>query len=243
MIFSIATRATIEVSDAAVLFPFPLQIGTGLVQIDTLEYKFALYSLYRVQICTLPYRSANLYFNTQECKFVLRHTGVQICTSPYKSANLHLIENKSITYNKFAFDISIIVQLSISSCLYLLQMYIGPYQPPNSAVASVESTADLQVGQLVAIYCQDCPTEPSIGETTNLFGEEIELKWMEGTYSTVWTYCRISSDSDKRRRVEWVQKVPRSSILLYGFELTKGKHLKKNTVIKLKELYSELRDK
>ena len=103
MIFSIATRATIEVSDAAVLFPFPLQIGMGLVQIDTLEYKFALYSLYRVQICTLPYRSANLYFNTQECKFVLCHTGVQICTSPYKSANLHLGENKSITYNKFAF--------------------------------------------------------------------------------------------------------------------------------------------
>ena len=95
----------------------------------------------------------------------------------------------------------------------------------------------------IAIYCQDCPTEPSIGETTNLFGEEIELKWMEGTYSTVWTYCRICSDSDKRRRVEWVQKVPRSSILLYGFELTKGKHLKKNTVIKLKELYSKLRDK
>ena len=119
-------------------------------------------------------------------------------------------------------------------------MYIGPYQPPNSAVASVASTTDLQVGQLVAIYCQDCPIEPAIGETTNLFGEEIELKWMEGTYSTVRTYCQICSDSDKRRRVEWVQKVPRSSILLYGFELTKGKicsELHREILIKHKRVH------
>ena len=117
-------------------------------------------------------------------------------------------------------------------------MYIGRYQPPQNLITTVENTSNLEIGHLVAIHCEDCPTEPAIGEVTDIGIDDINLKWMEGTYSTAWHYYKILDARDRRKKVDWIQSVPRSSILLFNFTFTKTNHLKKKTVLKLKELYT-----
>ena len=118
-------------------------------------------------------------------------------------------------------------------------MYLGKYQPPQNLLTIVENTGDLDIGHLVAIYCEDCPTEPAIGQVTGLSQDNVQIKWMEGTYSMSWTYCKVQDPNDRRRKVDWKQNVPRNSILLYNFTFTKTKHLRKKTVSQLKELYAK----
>ena len=74
-----------------------------------------------------------------------------------------------------------------------------------------------------------------------LGGEEVEIRWLQGTYSSSWTLCRVPNPEDRRRKMDWRQKVPRNSILLYNFTLTTTKHLKKHTILKLKKLYDQAR--
>ena len=118
-------------------------------------------------------------------------------------------------------------------------MYLGSYQAPLNLVTTVESTEDLDIGHLVAVHCEDCPTEPAIGEVMELGRDNVQIKWLKGTYSTSWEYYKIPDERDRRRKVNWEQNIPRSSILLYNFQLTKTKHLRKKTISKLKELYAQ----
>ena len=77
-------------------------------------------------------------------------------------------------------SLQIVIQYSM---YFLFQMYIGPYRPPRSMTSTVEDTRDLRVGHLVAVLCTDCIL-PAIGEVLQLRHEEIEVKWLEGTYNS-----------------------------------------------------------
>ena len=108
-------------------------------------------------------------------------------------------------------------------------------------MTSVENCDDLEIGQLVAVFCEDCTSDPAIGECVELGEEEIELRWLQGTYSSSWSPYRVPDPHNRRRKMDWRQKVPRKSILLYSFTLTTTKHLRKHTVLSLKKLYDQAR--
>ena len=95
----------------------------------------------------------------------------------------------------------------------------------------------LKEGQLVAVHCDETTTEPSIGEVSGMTEDNVELVWWKGGYSTAWTTWFLY---EGRRKVEWVDSVPKSSIILYDFELTKTKHIRKTTITYLKKKYEQL---
>ena len=105
----------------------------------------------------------------------------------------------------------------------------------------MENTNSLEIGQLVAIFCEDWHTDPAIGECLELGGEEIGIRWLEGSYSSAWMLCKVPDPQDKRKKVDWMQNVPRSSVILYNFKLTAKNHLRKCTVLELKKLYEQAR--
>ena len=122
----------------------------------------------------------------------------------------------------------------------LLQVYIGPYRPTHELVSRVTDTTALVEGDLVAINC-DWEGEPAIGECLHLKGEEVSIKWKTGTYTSAWIDAKVLDPEDKRRRIDWVQDVPISSVILFAFKLTNKNHLRKSTISHLKEAYSQLR--
>ena len=92
----------------------------------------------------------------------------------------------------------------------LLQVYIGPYRPTHELVSRVTDTTALVEGDLVAINC-DWEGEPAIGEC-------LQLKWRKSAsngrqVSSAWIDTKVPDPEDKRRRIDWVQDVPISSVL------------------------------
>ena len=116
-------------------------------------------------------------------------------------------------------------------------MYIGPYRKQQVEVHTVRDLSGIKEGQLVAIHCQE-DTEPAIAKITEMSENSVDLIWLKGEYSTAWAPYVLY---EGRKKVDWVDKVPKSSIILYGFELTKHRHLRKATIIEhLKKAYQQL---
>ena len=80
-------------------------------------------------------------------------------------------------------------------------------------------TSSLVSGDLVAINC-DWEGEPAIAECLQVDEDEVTVKWKNGTYSSTWTDAKVPDPNDKRKKIDWVQTVPISSILLFAFKLT-----------------------
>ena len=105
-----------------------------------------------------------------------------------------------------------------------LQVYIGPYRNRQVEVHTVRDLSGIKVGQLVAIHCQE-GTEPAIAKITVMDEDSVHVIWLKGEYSTAWAPYILY---EGRKKVERVDKLPKSSIILYGFELTKHCHLHNN---------------
>ena len=90
-----------------------------------------------------------------------------------------------------------------------------------------------------SVKSEDCNTDPAIGECMELGTEYIDIRWLQGTYSTSWAPYKVVDRDDRCRKVDWRQKVPRNSILLYTYTLTTTRHLRKHTVLALKNLYDQ----
>ena len=103
--------------------------------------------------------------------------------------------------------------------------------------SSVESA---KVGQTLAIHCMDCYDGPSIGKCIEIVDTDIRIEWMKGTYTSKWETWMVADLRNKRRKVPWTDWVPKSSIILFDFELTPTKRLRKTTVEHLQRKYDEL---
>ena len=66
----------------------------------------------------------------------------------------------------------------------------------------------------------------------------MDVEWMMGTYTTAWRPWRIRN---KRKSTVWTDSIPRSSVILFDFELTSSRHLRKATVEHLKRCYADVR--
>ena len=56
-----------------------------------------------------------------------------------------------------------------------------------------------------------------------------------------WKTTKVHDPSNKRKRIDWRDTVPKNSVLLFDFELTPTGFLRKATIEHLKKAYAEKR--
>ena len=120
------------------------------------------------------------------------------------------------------------------------QVYTGPHRPASSRIYNVTSARSLQIGHLVAVYCENYANPPAIGKCTNLDESSVQIEWMKGTYSSSWKTWMIQDVRNRRKKVPWTDWVPKESIILFDFDLTLTNRLRKTTIEHLKSKYAEL---
>ena len=116
-----------------------------------------------------------------------------------------------------------------------MQVYVGPYQNTRNQVHSVPDHSGLSEGQLVAVHCEESSTEPAIGVCLEVQEESLMVSWMKGSYTTQWKPWKRK---EGRKNVDWVDIVPKSSIILFDFAFTQTGHLRKTTIEHLQHAYS-----
>ena len=92
-------------------------------------------------------------------------------------------------------------------------------------------------GQLVALNVENCHLRPLIAKVLEVNMETIDIVWLEGSYNKSW---KVAKKRERRTLVDWVDTVPKSSVILFDFQLTKTNRLRKATIEHLKEEYTKL---
>lgn len=105
----------------------------------------------------------------------------------------------------------------------------------------MSGTESVQVGHLVAVYCENYADGPSIGKCLQVTDTNVQLEWMKGSYTSSWTTWIVQDEVNRRKKVPWTDWVPKDSIILFDFQLTATNRLGKTTANHLKLKYEELR--
>jgi len=140
-----------------------------------------------LQICT-PLQS-----NTNDYKFVYLHRGLQICTPSQRITNLYT----------FAKDYKFVC-LDVYTHVHW-QVYTGSL-PRSTTATIIEDISDLKAGQTVAVYCDNYSIEPVIGNCTQVFDKDIEIAWMEGTYTTSWKPWKIRDPQNHCKTIQCAKR-------------------------------------
>ena len=117
------------------------------------------------------------------------------------------------------------------------QVYCGSKPSGTRSVTTVEDVSKIQIGHMVAVHCENYTREPVIGQCTQISASNIQVAWMKGSYSTSWKPWMVRDPSNRRKSIQWCDWIPVASILLFDFELTASKHLRKATIDHLKKEY------
>ena len=120
------------------------------------------------------------------------------------------------------------------------QVYTGVHQSEIHRISSVESTASLKVGALVAVHCENYSDCPAIGRCSEVSSGTIKIDWLKGTYTSSWKPWMVMVAGRRRRKEQWSDWVPKDSIILFDFELTATNRLRKTTAEHLKRKYIAL---
>lgn len=99
----------------------------------------------------------------------------------------------------------------------------------------------LNINDFVAVFCENYEREPVIGCCTLIFNDSIEVAWMDGRYTSQWKPWKIRDQKNQQKVVDWTDRIPKMSIILFGFTLTGTKHLIKKTIEHLKEQYRKVK--
>ena len=92
-------------------------------------------------------------------------------------------------------------------------------------------------GQLVALNVENCHLRPLIAKVLEVSADTIDVVWLEGSYTKSW---KLAKRKEGHTFVDWADNVPKSSIILFDFQLTKTNRLRKATIQHLKETYSKI---
>ena len=78
-----------------------------------------------------------------------------------------------------------------------------------------------------------------IAKVTEVQGESVNVVWYKGSYNSSWKLWEISAAGSKRK-TQWEDTIPKSSILPFGFKMTPTNCLQKSTSQHLKTLYENI---
>ena len=124
--------------------------------------------------------------------------------------------------------------------VHLLQVYTGSYRQQNTTTRNVINVEDLNMiekGQLVALNVENCDLRPLIARVTDVDDDTMDVLWLDGGYNKAW---KIAKKREGRAMVDWVDSVPKSSVILFDFQLTSKNRLRKATIEHLKEAYNKI---
>ncbi len=100
-------------------------------------------------------------------------------------------------------------------------------------------TGQLQQGSLVALFVPMYKNEiPQIAKVVSVpsEGSDLDIEWLQGTYTGVWSTCKRR---EGRTYVPWVETVKRSDVL-FPVKLTKGMRISKATKSRLTQAYADI---
>jgi len=160
------------------------------------------------RFCAPLQRITNLYNFTEDYKFVHLHRGLQICTPLQRITNLCAL----------MFTHTFIDRCTLDHC------HGVPLQP---LLRTSQTSKLATLLQWIVIPIQE--------NCTQVFDKDIEITWMEGTYTTSWKPWKIRDPQNHRKTIQWTDHVPKDSIILFDFALTSTNHLRKATVQHLKK--------
>ena len=95
----------------------------------------------------------------------------------------------------------------------------------------------IEKGQLVAFNVENCHLRPLIARVTDVDDDTMDVLWLDGGYNKAW---KIAKKREGRAMVDWVDNVPKSSVILFDFQLTSKNRLRKATIEHLKEAYNKI---
>ena len=123
------------------------------------------------------------------------------------------------------------------------QVYPGTYRKPAATkVTNVANVDGLQIDQLVAVRSpENSDIEPWIGKVLSVLEMDVRIVWLDGGYSNKWRNAKIADPSDKRKKINWKDTVPKDSIILFDFQLTPTGHLRRKTIEHLQQSYSDIK--
>ena len=85
----------------------------------------------------------------------------------------------------------------------------------------------------MALNVENCHLRPPIAKTLEVNADIVNVVWLEGNYTKLcW---KVAKRKEGRTLVDWADSVPKSSILLFNFQLTKTNRLRKAIIEHLKE--------
>lgn len=87
---------------------------------------------------------------------------------------------------------------------------------------------------LVALDLEEYTERPLIGEVKETLGENVRIVWYSGSWTRSWTPAKKREGTGW---VQWMEVVPKDSIILFDFSLTEGGKLRSHSVHHLKEQY------
>ena len=122
-------------------------------------------------------------------------------------------------------------------------MYIGPRSANKHVdMLEVEDYSGMRRDDWVAIHCSGYPG-PCIAKVIEVQDESVNVVWYRGSYNSSWKLWEIPAARNKRK-TQWEDTIPKSSILLFGFKMTPTNRLQKSTSQHLQTLYQtiELQD-
>ena len=95
----------------------------------------------------------------------------------------------------------------------------------------------IEKGMLVALNVENCQLCPLIARIEAVNDDSFDVVWMEGSYTRGW---KVAKKKEGRNLVELTDTVPKNSVILFDFQLTKSNRLRKATVEHLKQAYANL---
>ena len=104
-------------------------------------------------------------------------------------------------------------------CSFSSQVYTGSYHSKQQRVVAVNDMSGLSKDQLVAVSCANYDREPVLGRIADVLDDNIDIVWLEGDYLKAWKVAKHPDPKNKRRMVEWWDRIPKASGILYDFKL------------------------
>lgn len=76
---------------------------------------------------------------------------------------------------------------------------------------------------------------PTIGRLLEKKDGSVKVEWWHGSYSSVWSMCRQKVGKEY---LPWTETIPTDAIIWNRVAFTKTKHLTKESIIALKQVYN-----
>ena len=96
----------------------------------------------------------------------------------------------------------------------------------------------IEKGMLAALNVENCQLCPLIAKIEAVDHDTLDFVWLEESYTRGW---KIAKKKEGRNLIDWTDTIPKSSLILFDFQLTKSNRLQKATVEHLKA-YDKLHD-